>query len=163
MMNSREQWHMWTSLTLSLDGRPHTGAVRGRYILCWTGVLSGSGGWLTGRCWRFPTNDDDQITDKVWTSRQNQFIWDNTALTSLCDSVVLPAENSPHLQQGCYCATGVPQHGGQVRYRLPLLAELQEGILPGLWTGQLIDPLVDLFSVHLCQCCGYSLKAMEKM
>lgn len=64
-----------------------------------------------------------------------------------------------HLQQGRDGATGVPQHGGQVGDRLPLLAELQEGILPGLWTGQLIDPLVDLFSVHLSQRCGYSLKA----
>lgn len=62
-----------------------------------------------------------------------------------------------HLQQGGDGATGVPQHGCQVRHRLPLLAQLQEGILPGVRAGQLVDPLVDLLSVHLRQRRGYSL------
>lgn len=66
-----------------------------------------------------------------------------------------------HLQQRCDSATGVPKHGSQVRHRLPLLAELQEGILPGLRTGQLVDPLVDLLSVHLGQGCGHSLKTKQ--
>lgn len=71
-----------------------------------------------------------------------------------CSSVALrdgPASPA-HLQQGHHGAAGVPQHGGQVRNHLPPLAELQQGVLPALWTGQLVDPLVDPFSVHQCQC-----------
>lgn len=68
-----------------------------------------------------------------------------------------------HLQQGCYGTAGVPQHGCKVRDRLPLLAELQEGILPRLWAGQLVDPLVDLLSVHLSQSCGHSLVTKQQV
>lgn len=58
---------------------------------------------------------------------------------------------STHLQKCCDRAAGVPQHGRQVRHGLALLAELQQGVLSGLRTGQLVDPLVDLLPVHLGQ------------
>lgn len=63
------------------------------------------------------------------------------------------------LQQGRDGAEGVPEHGGQVWHRLALLAQLQQSVFSRLRAGQLIDPLVDLLSVHLGQGCdvGYSL------
>lgn len=60
------------------------------------------------------------------------------------------------LQQGRNGATGVPEHWCQVWHGLPLLTKLQQSIFSGLWTGQLIDPLVNLLPVHLGQGCDVS-------
>lgn len=73
--------------------------------------------------------------------------------TSTCISTRIwtKKKQKTYLQKGSNCATWVPQHWCQVWHRLTLLAELQQGIFSGLWTGQLIDPLVNLLSVDLCQ------------
>ena len=60
------------------------------------------------------------------------------------------------LQQGRNGATGVPEHWCQVWNGLAFLAKLQQCIFSGLWTGQLIDPLVNLLTVHLGQGCDVS-------
>lgn len=62
-----------------------------------------------------------------------------------------------HLKECCNRAKRVPQHGGKVRHRLALLAQLQQCILPRLRAGQLVDPLVDLLTVHLSQRCRHRL------
>ena len=67
-----------------------------------------------------------------------------------------------HLQQSSNGATGVPEHGRQVRHRFPFLAQLQQRVLSGLRTGQLIDPLVDLLPVHLGQSCHISHSLWNK-
>lgn len=57
----------------------------------------------------------------------------------------------------------MPEHRGQIRHGLPLLAELQQGVLARLRTGELIDPLIDLLTVHLRQTRrGYSLQDRHK-
>lgn len=68
--------------------------------------------------------------------------------------------NISYLQESSDSATGMPKHRCQVWHRFAFLAELQQGILSGLWAGQLIDPLVDLFPVYLSQGCDirYSLQ-----
>lgn len=67
-----------------------------------------------------------------------------------------------HLKECCDCAKRVPQHRGKVRHRLTLLAQLQQCILPSLGAGQLIDPLVDLFTVNLSQRCWHRLEGREE-
>lgn len=67
-----------------------------------------------------------------------------------------------HLKECCNRAKRVPQHGGKVRHRLTLLAQLQQCILPRLRAGQLIDPLVDLLTVHLSQCCRHRLGGRQE-
>lgn len=67
-----------------------------------------------------------------------------------------------HLKECCDRAKRVPQHRGKVRHRLTLLAQLQQCVLPSLGAGQLIDPLVDLFTVNLSQCCWHRLGGREE-
>lgn len=67
-----------------------------------------------------------------------------------------------HLKERCYRAKRVPQHRGEVRHRLALLAQLQQCILPCLGAGQLIDPLVNLFTVNLSQCCWHRLGGRQE-
>lgn len=68
------------------------------------------------------------------------------------------------LQKSRYSTARVPEHRRQVRHRFSLLAELQQGILSCFWAGELIDPLIDLLTVHLRQTrCGYSLKREKEI
>lgn len=72
------------------------------------------------------------------------------------------AASPTHLKERCDRAKRVPQHRGKVRHRLTLLAQLQQCILPCLGAGQLIDPLVDLFTVDLSQCCWHRLGGIQE-
>lgn len=97
------------------------------------GLVSGEGGRVDGRV------------------DVHYFLQPEREISQSLDRNRAGAGRGSDLQQSGDGAEGVPEHGGQVRHRLPLLAQLQQSVLPGLWAGQLIDPLVDLLPVHLGQ------------
>ena len=54
-----------------------------------------------------------------------------------------------YLQQRRHAPEAVPEERGQVVHHLPLLAQLQQGGLPGLGATQLYYPLVDFLPEYL--------------
>ena len=56
------------------------------------------------------------------------------------------------LEQGQHGAERVPDHGRQVRHNFSLLAQLQEGGLPGIGAGQFTDPHIELIAVNTTPC-----------